>query len=116
MTSLGIDENIEAALAYLFGIVSGIAVLIFEKNSRFVRFHAAQSIMLFLGYLILKVLVSISLLPFFLIPGAGVWLAAVIDRLVNALFLVAWVVCMVKALMGDLFRLPVLGDIAEKIV
>ena len=115
MTSLGINENVEAALSYVLGIISGAAVLLFEKESRFARFHAMQSIMLSLGYIIARVLVEILSIPFMLIPGgAGIGIAIAIDEIVLLIFAIAWIACIVKALMGEWFKLPVIGDFAEK--
>lgn len=48
-TSVGLEENVEGALAYLLGFVSGIVLYLIEKDSRFVRFHALQSTVIFLG-------------------------------------------------------------------
>ena len=117
MTSLGIDENVEAALAYLLGIISGVAILIFEKESRFARFHATQSILLSLVFIIARVLVAISVMPFLLIPrGAGIGLAVAINEVVLVIFVIAWMACMIKALMGEWFKLPVIGDFAERTI
>jgi len=115
MTSLGINENVEAALSYVLGIISGAVVLLFEKESTFARFHAMQSIMLSLGYIIARVLVTISIAPFMLIPGGtGIGIAIAIDEIVLLIFAIAWIACIVKALMGEWFKLPVIGDFAEK--
>jgi len=47
LTGLGLPENITAMLAYVLGWVSGLLVLLIEKNSRFVRRHGAQSVAVF---------------------------------------------------------------------
>jgi uncharacterized membrane protein len=46
-SSTGLDENVASLLAYLFNWVSGLIFFLIEKNSRMVRFHAMQSILLF---------------------------------------------------------------------
>jgi len=51
---LGSDENVEALLTYVLGWITGIVFLILEKNSKFVRFHAMQSTITFLGLTILS--------------------------------------------------------------
>ena len=48
-SSTGLDPNLAAALAYLLGFLTGILFLVIEKDSKFVRFHALQSTMVFLG-------------------------------------------------------------------
>jgi uncharacterized membrane protein len=45
-SSTGLDENIAALLSYVFGWVSGLIFFLMEKDSRLVRFHAMQSILL----------------------------------------------------------------------
>ena len=57
-TSLGLDANLAAALSYLLGFVSGIIVLVLEKDNRFVRFHALQSVLAFGGITLLWVLLN----------------------------------------------------------
>ncbi|WP_048150382.1 DUF4870 domain-containing protein [Palaeococcus ferrophilus] len=101
-TSLGLEENIEGALAYLLGPVTGIALLLLEKESKFVRFHAMQSTIIFLGIIVLQIILGI-------IPFLG-WLLAV---LLNLLGLVVWIVGMLKAYQGELYKFPIVGDIAE---
>jgi len=43
-TALGIDENIEGLLCYVLGFITGILFLVLEKDNKFIRFHAMQSI------------------------------------------------------------------------
>lgn len=95
---MGLGENIEGALAYLLGFVSGIVLFILEEDNRFVRFHALQSTIIFLGLFIVGMI--LGLLPFF---GIIVGLVAFI----------AWIVGMVKAYRGKYYKFPVVGDIAE---
>ena len=54
-TKLGLDENIEAALCYVFFWITGIVFLIVEDQNKFVRFHAMQSIVVFLPLWILGI-------------------------------------------------------------
>jgi len=102
-TALGIDENIEALLTYSLTFITGIAFLLLEKKNRVVRFHAIQSIATFLGiFVLVKILSFIPFLGWILIPLA----------MVGATIL--WVVLMVKAYQGEKFKLPFVGDIAER--
>jgi uncharacterized membrane protein len=103
-SSTGLDPNLAAALAYLAGFVTGIVLLIVEKENRFVRFHAMQSTVLFVAVLVFSVaLNSIPLLgP---IMYAFVMFPAVV---------ILWLVMMFKAYKGERFKLPVIGDFAEK--
>jgi uncharacterized membrane protein len=103
-SSTGLDPNLAAALAYLAGFVTGIVLLIVEKENRFVRFHAMQSTVLFVAVLVISVaLNSIPLLgpimyAFILFPAV----------------VILWLVMMFKAYNGERFKLPVIGDFAEK--
>lgn len=101
-TSLGLDYNIEGALAYLFGFLSGIIILLLEKNNSFVRFHAMQSTIMFLGLYVLTVIFSI-------IPFIGNLIANIIQLII----FVAWIVGMVKAYQREYFKFPIVGDFAE---
>lgn len=102
-TSMGLDANVAGLLAYLVGIITGILFLVLEKENRFVRFHAMQSTIVSGGLIVISVVLGI-------IPALG----ALILGLLNIAGLVIWVLCMVKAYQGELFRLPVVGDIAAK--
>ncbi|HII60037.1 TPA: DUF4870 domain-containing protein [Methanocaldococcus jannaschii] len=101
-TSLGLDENIEGALCYLFGVITGILFYILEKESKFVKFHAVQSIILFGGLWVLSIILAF-------IPYG--WM---LSGLVNLAAFILWIVCMYKAYKGEKFKLPVIGDIAEQ--
>ncbi len=103
-TSLGMAENVEAFLAYLLGFVTGIIFLLVEKKSRYVRFHAAQSTVLFLGLFVIKFVLGF-------IPILG-WITGV---LLGLLGFVLWIVCMIKAIKHEDFKLPIVGNIAENI-
>ena len=100
-TSLGLDENLEGALAYLLGFVTGIALLLIEKDNNFIRFHAMQSTVIFLGIFILRYIL-------FRVPLFG-WMIA---QLISLLGLIIWIVGMVKAYQGELYKFPVVGDFA----
>ncbi len=113
-TVMGLAPNITALLAYVFGWVSGLVIFFVEKD-RFIRFHAMQSVVLFGGlhvvYQALKIV--LSLLSFFDALAIVIFLIYVSLGLTS---LVLWVVLMVKAYKGELFRLPVVGDIVERIL
>ena len=104
-TSLGLDENIEAALSYVFGFLSGIIFYLLEKRSKFVRFHAMQSVVVFLPFAILQRVLGV-------IPFLG-W---IISWLLGLIGFILWVVLIIKAYQGEWFKAPIAGDIAEKYV
>ena len=102
-SSTGLDENVAGLLCYLVGWVTGLIFFLIEKNNKFVRFHALQSMITF------GVLTALFMFGGF-IPFLG-WMLYPILGLVQ---LILWVLLMVKAYQGEKFKLPVIGDIAEK--
>jgi uncharacterized membrane protein len=102
-TSTGIPSNIAATLAYAFGALSGIAFLMIERDDKFVRFHAWQSTLTFLGAMLLSLLVASF-------PVFG-WL---LNVALTAGLVALWVLLMVKAFSGERFKLPYVGEIAEQ--
>lgn len=101
-SSTGLEENVAGFLCYLLWFVTGIVFLIVEKKSSFVRFHAKQSTIAFLGLFILKLILSpIPLLNLLIFP---LWVFA----------LILWLILMIKALRGERYRLPIVGKWAEE--
>ena len=102
-TDTGIKPNIAALLAYLLGFVTGLVFLLIEKNNKFVRFHAMQSIVVFGAIFVAQWVVTF-------VPGVGLLMSGLLSLAAVAL----WVVLMVKAFQGEMFKLPWVGDLAEK--
>jgi uncharacterized membrane protein len=103
-TSIGLDANVAAALSYLVGFISGIVFLLLEKDNRFVRFHAMQSTVLFLGIVAIDILLQI-------VPILG---ALVVVFLVIPASAALWLVLMYKAYQGEEFQLPIVGQFAAE--
>ena len=102
-TSTGMQPNLAALLSYLLGFITGIIFYIIEKENKFVRFHAMQSIVVF-GFTFVASIV-LGFLPFI-----G-WL---ISFLLGIVSLILWIILMIKAYQGESFKLPIAGDIAQK--
>jgi len=102
-SGLGVPSNIAATLAYAFGAVSGIVILMIERDDKFVRFHAWQSTLTFLGALLVSLLLSSF-------PVLG-WL---LNIAFTAGLVALWVLLMLKAFSGEKFKLPYVGEIAER--
>ncbi len=100
-TALGIDENIEALLCYILGWLTGIVFLLLEKENLFVRFHAMQSLAVFLALFILSIVVG-------WIPVLGL-----LTPLIFVLAVILWILLMLKAFQGERYKLPWAGDFAE---
>ncbi|MGB8508354.1 MAG: DUF4870 domain-containing protein [Pyrinomonadaceae bacterium] len=115
-SSTGLDANLAALLAYLFGWVGGLVFYLIEKESRFVRFHAMQSILL--NVAVIAVVIAFMCVNTVLAFISGT--LAVLFGLLWFVILIAIVgiavLCMVKAFQGQEFKLPVIGDMAANIV
>ena len=97
------NENLMAAASYLLGFVTGIIFLLIEKQSRFVRFHAMQSTILFGGIFVVNLALGF-------IPILG-WL---VGLLLSLAAFILWIVLMWKAFQGEMYKVPYVGAIAEK--
>lgn len=107
----GMAENIAGLLCYVVGWVTGIIFLLIDKRP-FVKFHAAQSIVVFGGLTVLRIGLGI-MTGFGGIFGWGVW--AAVSMLIGLVTLILWVLLMVKAYQHELFKLPIAAGIAESI-
>ena len=121
-SSTGLDENVASLLAYVFGLVSGLIFFFIEKDSRLVRFHGMQSTLLagvfWIGEVALWILSTIIVLIISQVSGllgTLVWAVLMLLSFVLGIAaLIGWVMCMIKAYQGQYFKLPVLGNFAEK--
>ncbi len=106
----GLTDNVAGMLAYVT-IIPAIVFLVLEpyNKSRFVRFHSFQNIFFCVAWIALWIVLSII----GMIPVLG-WATLLIWPLVGLGGLIIWVVLLVKAYQGQMFKLPVIGDMAEK--
>jgi uncharacterized membrane protein len=103
-TTTGLEPNIAGLLCYLAGWITGIIFLVIEQN-RFVRFHAIQSIIVFGALSIASAILT-------WIPFVG----TVFGAIIGVLGFILWIVLMVKAHRGELFKVPLAGDLTERIL
>lgn len=110
----GMAENVAALLSYVLGWITGLIFFLIDKRP-YVRFHAAQSIVVFGGLHLLSILLGIFF-GFSLLAGgwAGASMGFGLFRLIQLVTLILWVLLMVKAYQGERFRIPVAADFAEK--
>jgi uncharacterized membrane protein len=108
-SSMGMQPNVAAGLSYVFGWITGLIFFLVEKQNRFVRFHAMQSILFFGGLTVidiaLNIIGNIGVLWFLTVPLGGI---------IGLIGLVGWIVLMINGFQGKYFKLPVIGDYAEK--
>jgi uncharacterized membrane protein len=106
----GLTDNVAAMLAYIT-IIPAIIFLVLEpyNRSRLIRFHAFQSIFFCVAWTVLWVALSFV----GAIPVLG-WATVLIWPLLGLGGLILWVLLLVKAYGGQMWKLPVIGDMAEK--
>jgi len=97
------EGKLFAILAYVLGLIGFIIVLVAKKDNKFAMFHAKQSLVLIIGYVIGWVL--------FIIPVIG----AIIGSLLFVALFVLWIMGIINAASGAEKNLPIVGDLAAKI-
>jgi uncharacterized membrane protein len=105
----GLQENIAGLLCYVLGFVSGIIFLLIDKRP-FVKFHAAQSIVVFGGLTVIRIALIFMHGMLGGIIGFGLF------GLIGILGFVLWLLLMIKAYQHQMFRLPIAADIADGLV
>jgi uncharacterized membrane protein len=120
-TSLGLETNLAALLCYiltpccLIGTILSLILFFTEKNNRFVRFHAMQSILIFAVNLALGIAVGILATMMYAAGMEGMAGGVVLLRyLLGLVFLVIFIYAGIQAYQGNQTKLPVIGDLAEK--
>jgi uncharacterized membrane protein len=116
MTQTGMKENVAGLLCYVLGWVTGLIFFFIDKRS-FVQFHAKQSIVIFGGLSILRIIVGLFIGASFVGGGlgGGFSLAVALLDLLYLASVVLWIICMIKAYQGERFRVPIAADLAEQI-
>jgi uncharacterized membrane protein len=112
-SALGLDANLAALIGYPIGIVALISVFI-EKDNKFVRFHAFQSLLFWAAATVLWIgLIFVMIFVAFVssLLATLIWLMLV---LVGFGVLAGIILLAVKAFQGQMFKLPIIGDMAEK--
>jgi uncharacterized membrane protein len=104
-TSTGLSPNTAALLCYVGIWISGIIFFVLEQKNRFVRFHAAQSIVVFGTITVAGVILG-------LIPVVG----DAFSTIIGIIGFIIWIIMIVKASSGERYKLPWAGDVAEKMI
>lgn len=109
--SLGMDEKTASWFAYILSIVSGIILLATEKDNKNVRTHAWQSVVM--GGFFIAVYIVLAILSGILFWSGGwgiIVFFGVLYWILSLGWLVLTIICIVKALQGDIFKVPVIYD------
>ncbi|WP_254391794.1 DUF4870 domain-containing protein [Terribacillus sp. DMT04] len=104
-TSASINSNTAAMLSYILGLITGIIFLVLRKENEFVRFHALQSILFSASLLVIHIV-------FVFIPIIGL----LISLLIAPISLVCWVILMAKAYQEEYYKLPIIGNMADRFI
>jgi uncharacterized membrane protein len=98
----GLSENVASGLSYVLGWLTGLIFLLIDKRPE-VRFHAMQSII----FAVVAMLVGWIRVPTSGFLNTLLWLVSVV-------FFFTWIFVMIQAFQGRHFKLPVIGDFAER--
>jgi uncharacterized membrane protein len=127
-TGLGLEPNLAGALSYFW--IVGLIFFFIEKENRFVRFHAMQSVLYGVLWMVVVIVLVIVNIVIAIIAGVAagaagdagaivgliVWLIALLIWLVIPLaYLGTLILAAVKAYQGKIFKLPIIGNMAESI-
>ena len=122
-SAIGLDANLAAAIGYPIGILGLINFLI-DKENKFVKFHGIQSVLYSVGITIVFTVVWLVLMILtFALAAVSDVLGALMGVIMTLLFLAFFLAIIggllyaaYKAYQGQIFKLPIVGNIAEKIV
>lgn len=104
-STTGLEPNIAGLLCYLGGWITGIVFPVIEQKNKFVRFHALQSIVTFGALTVAGAF--LRWIPFF---------GGFFNTIIGILAFILWILLMFKAYQGELYKVPVAGQVAEGIL
>jgi len=110
----GLPGNATALLCYVLGWVTGIVFLVVDNDDRLVRFHAWQSILTFGTVTLIYVLLNVLAGLFFTGPWRPLLVWTALYTLAGAASFLLWLILMVKAYQGQRWKVPLLGELAER--
>jgi uncharacterized membrane protein len=128
-SAVGLEPNLAAALSYIW--IVGLIFFLMEKENRFIRFHALQSVLLGVAWtvtVIVLVIVNIIVVAVIGVAAAAAGdagsilgliiglISTLIWLVIPLLFLALLVFAAVKAYQGKIFKLPIIGNMADRIV
>jgi|SRR5580765_2139880 uncharacterized membrane protein len=114
-TSTGVDPRLSALLCYSAWWISGLIFLIIEQQHRTVRFHAAQSIVLFGGLSLLIGMLSAGSVGMLVVSAAAFQAARLLVYLVWIAAVAIWMLLMLKTFQGETWRVPFASDLATRL-
>lgn len=120
-SAIGLDGNITALIGYLVGIVALVLIFI-EKDNKFVRFHALQSVIwsviLWVGVVVVAIVGTIITMVLSSISGTLGGIVGILAMLLYVGLFIAWIGGLIygaiKSYGGDMTKLPFVGNLVEK--
>jgi uncharacterized membrane protein len=117
MSSSDLDPRLAGLLAYLIPPITGIVFLLAEKKNEVVRWHAAQSTVFGIAWIVAWVVITVfgtvlsAAVPILgAIVAAFIWLVLVVGAFI------LWLVCLIKGYSGEKWRMPMLAQFADRVV
>ncbi|AKM83200.1 hypothetical protein A2422_00415 [Candidatus Woesebacteria bacterium RIFOXYC1_FULL_31_51] len=102
-TGLGLKKETSGALAYVLGPITGVVFLVLDKDP-FVRFHAMQSIVVFVGLFAIQWMLGLTIILAILVPLVGV------------VSFILWLMLIYKAWQGEEWEVPFVGKLVRQLV
>lgn len=117
-TALGLDINVGSLLCYIniclpIGLIYSIIVLVTDKTNKLPRFHAMQSLLLTAALFVVGIVLGF-VMGIFIAATNSPGLAYPVNGLFSLVGLLLFIFLAVKAYSGEMFKLPVIGDLADK--
>jgi len=114
-TSTGVEPRLSALLCYSAWWISGLIFLIVEQQHRAVRFHAAQSVVLFGALSLVIGLLSAGSVGMLVVSAAAFQAARLLVYLVWFAAVAIWLLLMLKTFQGETWRVPFASDLADRL-
>ena len=110
-----LPERVAGVLAYIPIVLPAVFLFVkpYKKN-RFVRFHSFQSLGLCGSVMVTAAVLRLASLILLLIPILGPLLVVITAVVAGLASLFLWFVLIVKAMQGEMFELPLLGQLARR--
>jgi uncharacterized membrane protein len=115
--SSGMDPKLAGLLAYLVPPITGIIFFLIEKTNRVVRWHAAQSIVFGIAWIVLWIALTVlSMVLSAIIPIIGTIIGFLVTFVVFIGGFILWVVCLIKGYSGQMWRMPLIAPYADRLM
>jgi uncharacterized membrane protein len=114
-TSTGLDPKLAGLLCYILGLITGLIFFLIEKTNPVVRFHAAQSIVFSGATIALWIILTVVSIVLYQISWTLGNLFNLLTLLIWLGLFIVWIVLLIKGYSGEKWKLPVVGDMAERL-